>query len=124
MAFRLKPYEPVRRSVRRLAAKELRNARKRLHRARRPSDEAIHEARKSLKKARAVLQLIEADGGRHLRGSRKRFRAVNRSLSPLRDAEAMLEILDKLKKRAPRLIRAPALGRLRRRLAIEKAAVM
>jgi len=120
LAFRLKASEPVRRGVRRLARKELRSARERLRRAKRPSDEAIHDARKSLKKARAILLVIEADRGRHLGDARKRFQKVNRTLSPLRDADAMLEILEKLRAHAPRLLSEHTFARVRRRLVMEK----
>jgi len=124
MSFRLKTDEPVRRGLRRLAAKELEDARDQLRGAPRPSDEAIHEARKSLKKARAIVQVIDADAGRHLGGSRKAFRAVNRTLSRLRDADAMLGIFDRLRMRAPQLIGEQTFNRLRRRLAAGKRAAL
>jgi len=124
MAFRLKADESVRRGLRRLAAKELKSARGRLARAKRPSDEAIHEARKSLKKTRAILQLIDADRGRRLGGSGKTLRAVNRTLSALRDCEAMVEILEKLKTRAPQLASEHTVARVRRRLAAETREAM
>src|ERR1043166_4315885 len=124
MAFRLKAGESVRGGVRRLAAKELGRARQRLRGANRPSDEAVHEARKSVKKARAIMQLIDNDRGRHLERSRKRLRSINRRLSPVRDADAMLEILDKLRARAPRLISEHTFARVWRRLASEKRAAM
>jgi hypothetical protein len=41
-----------------------------------------------LKKARAIIQVIEADDGGGLAKSAKRLRAVNRTLSELRDADA------------------------------------
>jgi CHAD domain-containing protein len=124
MAFRLKASESVRHGVRRLAAKELRHAREQFGHARRPSDDGIHEARKGMKKARAILQVIEADGGRHLGDARKRFQAVNQVLSPLRDADAMLEVLEELRARAPRLLSEHTFARVRRRLATEKRATL
>jgi CHAD domain-containing protein len=120
MSFRLRVGKPVRRGLRRLAAKELRSARDRLRRSTHPSDEAVHEARKSLKKARAIFQLVDADAGRRLGGSRKKLRVVNRALSGLRDADAMLEILEKLRARTPQLISEHTFARVRRRLAAEK----
>ena len=113
MAFRLKADKPVRRGLRRLAAKQFKDARDRLRGAGRPTDEAIHEARKSLKKARAIVQIIDADAGRHLGGTMKRLRAVNRTLSALRDADAILGIFDKLRTRTPQLsvtMRSPGSG--------------
>jgi CHAD domain-containing protein len=124
MAFRLKADEPVRRGLRRLAAKQLKDARDQLRGARRPSAQAIHEARKSLKKARAIVQVIDADAGRHLGGSRKALRAVNRTLSRLRDADAMLGIFERLKARTPQLIGEQTFTRVRRRLAAGKRAAL
>src|SRR4051812_13759525 len=99
MAFRLRAQESVPHGLRRLAGKQLRAAREALRTSPPPPDEAIHEARKSIKKVRAVLELIASDGGKGTGGSRKRLRKVNRVLSHLRDGDAMLEILAKLKAR-------------------------
>jgi CHAD domain-containing protein len=96
MAFQLKTDRAVAREVRRLARKELESARKALMRAPRPADEAIHDARKSVKKVRAILHLVETDGGHGLSGSRKRLRAVSRTLSDLRDAKAMIDTFETL----------------------------
>jgi CHAD domain-containing protein len=124
MAFRLKADEPAGRGLRRLARKELRRARNWLRRGSHPSEEAIHEARKSVKKVRAILQIVDADAGRRLGGCRKRLRSVNRMLSRVRDADAMLEILEKLRTRTPQLISEHTFARIRRRLAEEKQAAM
>ena len=59
MSFRLKSDEHVDSGLRRLARKELRRARTTLGRAHPPTTNAIHVARKSLKKARAIVQLID-----------------------------------------------------------------
>jgi CHAD domain-containing protein len=53
------------------------------------SDEAIHETRKSLKKVRAVLRLVGDD--LDASGSPKHLRRANRLISPLRDADALIE---------------------------------
>ncbi len=55
----------------------------------------IHEARKHLKKARALLRLIP-DSEFH-RTARSSFREAARELSGVRDAEAILEALGRLK---------------------------
>ena len=63
------------------------------------SEDAIHEARKSVKKVRAVLQLLggdlDADGGL------KRLRRAGRLLAPLRDADALLTTARELCARQP-----------------------
>ena len=84
VAYQLKSNEPVAKGLRRVVRKELRSAMKHLDDPH-PSTESVHEARKSIKKVRAVLNLV----GRTIdaRGARKLLRRASRSLSPLRDAE-------------------------------------
>jgi CHAD domain-containing protein len=116
MAFRLRPEESVAHGLRRLARKELKAARKQLQRHAQPTDEAVHEARKSLKKASAIAGLLEADGTQGVGRFDKRRRRANRILSKVRDSAANVEILHKLKVVDPALISAPRFRRLRRRL--------
>jgi CHAD domain len=124
MAFRLRPGEPVSRGLRRLAKKELLSARDELRKTKPPHDEAIHEARKSIKKMRAVMELIASDHGRGLAGCEKRVRRVNRTLSGLRDADAMLAVLVKLRNKYRRLFDEHSFARVRRRLSSHKQAAM
>ena len=120
MAFRLRPDESITRSIRRLAKKELRSARAVLLKTLPPPDEAIHEARKSIKKVRAVLDLIKADEGHGLGGSRKRLREINRTLSELRDDDAMVEILKAIEQKNRALLRQKTSAGIHRRLAERK----
>jgi CHAD domain-containing protein len=60
-------------------------------------DEAIHEARKSVKKIRAVLRLVRTELGRTSRKEGARFGDIGRELSGSRDAAALIEILDQVK---------------------------
>jgi CHAD domain-containing protein len=120
MAFQLRSNESVSDGLQRLARKELRCARSAVDGDRTPNDDAIHEARKSVKKVRAILQLIEDDGGRGLGRSEKRLRSVNRTLSELRDAAAMIETLAALRKRHPRLFSRTTFAQLRRKLVEQK----
>lgn len=123
MAFRLRPDESARHGLRRVAKRELRSARDRLRESSPPSDETIHEARKALKKVRAIADLIAADGGR-LGGSPKRLRKIGRTLSNLRDADAMLETLKQLMRKQPDMLSEHALARARRQLSLRKAAAL
>ena len=116
MAYRLRRDESVPAGLRRLARKSLKTASEELQRRTPPGDAAIHEARKGLKKARVMLRLLEDDHGAGLGKAPKQLRAVNRTLSSFRDADAMLEILDKLRKRDRRLFNDWAHARVRRRL--------
>jgi CHAD domain-containing protein len=119
MAYRLRHDESVPHGLRRVARRELKRALEQLQ-ADPPSDAAIHEARKSVKKARAVLRLIEADRGEGLGGSRKRLRSVNRALSRLRDADVMKEALATLNEKNPRLFSEHTFARLQAQLSAHK----
>lgn len=67
--------------------------------ARPVSDEAIHEARKNLKKARAALRLLrDGMGDAAYRRENAKLRDAGRLLTPLRDAKSLMEALDSLQK--------------------------
>lgn len=116
MAFRLHPDESVTHGLRRLARKELSKTHAELRSVRHPNREAIHEARKSLKKARAILQLIDDDDGRALDSSDGRLRSINGRLSELRDADVLSETLARLRKQNPQAITGRTFARVRRAL--------
>ena len=116
----MRPREPVGRGLRRLAKRQLKSASEKL-RGTAPSDESIHEARTRVKKVRSIVHLIEEDGG-HIGRSDKRLRSVSRALSRLRDADAMIEILAKLKREKPHLFSEHTYARIRRLLVSNKAA--
>jgi CHAD domain-containing protein len=120
MSFQLHEDESIARGLRRLARKELKSARGGLRRTTPPSDEAIREARKSVKKVRAIAAAIDADDGRGVDAEQKQLRKVNRMLSNVRDADARLEILAKLEQRAPNALDEHTFARLRRELAAHK----
>jgi CHAD domain-containing protein len=120
MAFHLRSNESVSNGLQRLARKELRSARSAVDSGRTPNDAAIHEARKSVKKVRAILQLIEDDDGRGLGRSGKRLRLVNRTLSDLRDAAATIQTLAAFRKRHPGLFSRTAFAQVRRTLVDRK----
>jgi len=117
VAFLIKSDESVTHGLRRLAAKNLRAAAAELERGAASDDVAIHEARKRVKKVRALAHLVKSDRGQHLKGSRKRLRAVNRSLSALRDADATLEIFDTIRQHYPAVVNEHTFARVRRTLA-------
>jgi len=62
-------------------------------------DEAIHEARKSIKKIRALLRLVSGELGDKYPAENARFRDIARRLSDFRDAFALVATFDDLKKR-------------------------
>jgi len=98
MAFTLKPREHVGEGLARVAAKTLK--RTIVDVSDRPMADAIQAARKSTKKVRAILALVEHNV-RHTGQIEKRLRNIGRSLSPLRDAHAIVETFNRIAQRAP-----------------------
>ncbi|WP_375057314.1 CHAD domain-containing protein [Zobellella sp. DQSA1] len=84
----------------------------------REQDEAVHEARKGIKKLRALLRLIELPLGRKFRPCDRYFRDIARSLSPLRDAVVQRQVLELLGRQHPEL--AELTGRLQPLLPVAK----
>jgi CHAD domain-containing protein len=99
-AYRLLGEETVADGIRRVAAAQLADAVERLRDPDRDRGEAVHEARKDLKKARAVLRLVRDRLGDDLyKAENRRLRDAGRELSDLRDAEVKLETLAALGER-------------------------
>jgi CHAD domain-containing protein len=87
------------RGARRVAQHEVKKAWEALH-VRRVSDEAVHRARKHLKKARAILRLLRpAMGDVAYARENAALRDAARPLSTVRDGKALLDQLEALVKR-------------------------
>jgi CHAD domain-containing protein len=87
------------------------------------SDEAVHSARKELKKARATLRLLrDALGDAVYKRENAALRDAARPLSEVRDAKVLLDTLDRLVERYGASARAMQLDGLRRALRWEYAA--
>jgi CYTH domain-containing protein/CHAD domain-containing protein len=98
-AYRLKRKEGAADGLRRVARGRIEKAGERL---REPSDEelaeAIHGARKDLKKVRAVLRLLRDElGHKRFKAENRRFRDAARLLAESRDAEVKLQTLRALR---------------------------
>lgn len=96
MAYRFEENETVADGVRRIAGEELRSAAYQLSRRKGNRDEAIHEARKSIKKTRALLKLMREELGDCFNRDNIRLREIGQQLSEIRDAAAMLEAFEPL----------------------------
>jgi len=98
MAFQLQPEQSLRKSVRRIVRKQMDAVLEELNGEHKgPRDEAVHKARKSLKKIRAVLRLVRpVIGGKQYRQENTCFRDSGRPLTEVRDARILVETLDKL----------------------------
>lgn len=80
------------------------------------ASEAIHQARKAVKRLRALLRLNRSALGAAYKDEDTALRDLNRGLSAARDATAVLEALERL--RAPDGGPDPALDSLRARLTV------
>ncbi len=97
MPYRFKANESVPDGIRRVALEEIESATGLLTRGSKAKrDEAVHGARKSIKKIRGVLRLVRPELRQTYKEENTRFREVGRQLSELRDAAAQIEMFDQL----------------------------
>lgn len=122
MAFVLRPGRNVGEELRRIARNELRRASASLGGSAALSK--VHDARKRVKKVRAVVKLMsEADDGPWAKSDRT-LRTAGRLLSDLRDTDALVETLDSLHKRYPKRLSAASYRAIRRQLTARRAEAM
>src|SRR5215510_13697771 len=103
MSFRLKHRHSIGNELGGLVRKEFKSALAELDGGR-PDEEAIHEARKSVKKIRAELRLLHDDLGSEYDKANRRLRVAAHSLSSLRDVDVVMETMRDLKHHYPALI--------------------
>ena len=84
MAYRLERGESVIAGLKRVVQDEFESASTQLADTKADRDEAIHEARKSIKKARALLRRVRAELGGDYPRENARLRDIARGLRPLR----------------------------------------
>jgi len=100
MAYRLERDESVIAGVKRVVREEIESAGTQLSSDGNTNrDEAIHEARKSIKKVRALVRLVSAELGGEYPRENARLRDIARRLSEFRDAFAIIATFDDLKKK-------------------------
>ena len=94
-SFRLQADESLAEGLRRVTLDQLQYARRALEQL--PVDAGVHEARKSVKRVRAVLRLTRSYVGDGVYGpDNVRLRDVGRTLGPARDAAVLLQTFDAL----------------------------
>jgi len=120
MAYHLKRSESVPEGIRRIAREEIESAADQLSKEHRDRDEAIHEARKSIKKVRAVLRLVHPELGDTYYQETSYLCDVGRKLSLFRDAGAVIEILDSLEQKYRNRLIASTIESIRRGLLARK----
>ena len=122
--FRLHPEEPAAAGIRRLARGQIDLAIEQLRQGiDRDPAEAVHQARKALKRCRAVVRLARGELGDEVyRRENAAFRDTGRRLSGTRDSEVMVETLEALCAGHDDEIRAGTFEGLRAQLLSEKRA--
>jgi len=124
MAYRLSFDDDVAGSVRACAREQLAGAVGRLQRAGEDPVAAVHEARKHIKKTRALLRLARpALGDRAYRHENDALRAAGLALSGARDADVLVATVGSLAEHAAGRLPADTFERLGAALAAEAASV-
>jgi CHAD domain-containing protein len=115
MAYELSFDETVGTTVRRAAREQLGGAAAGLaNGAAHDRGEAVHDARKRLKKSRALLRLVRSDmPASRFRGENRALRERGRSMSGARDADALIETVDRVTERAAGRVSTGAFEALR-----------
>lgn len=113
MAFRLNPKRSIRRGLKQVIRKELRQGREHLDQA---HETGLHEARKSVKKVRAAVKLLQQAGADGVDKDARRLRAAGQTLSILRDADAVIATFDQLRTRFPKRLPEHTYASMRRHL--------
>jgi CHAD domain-containing protein len=95
MPYRLVHDESIPRGVRRIAREEIDSAIEYLRvKQQSKRDDAVHEARKNIKKLRGLVRLLRPGLGETGRQENVALRDLGRTLSEVRDAAAMIETVD------------------------------
>ncbi|MEQ8514852.1 MAG: CHAD domain-containing protein [Chromatocurvus sp.] len=105
MAFKFNPRESAGDGIRRMAREQMDKALAEIDDSGLDRQQTVHQVRKRCKKIRALLQLARGDldnAGKVYQRENACFRDAARSLSNVRDAEALLETCDKLIDASPR----------------------
>lgn len=124
MAFQFKRGESIPRATRRIVAEQLASSANQLRNAT-PStrDKAVHEARKSIKKVRAILRLMSGELGSVANTGNTLLRNLARKVAALRDAAVLVETFDSLKEHFPDDIDPGLIAQLRTRLVRDRTRV-
>ena len=120
MAYTFKPDESVPEAIRRVALEQIEGALESLAAKPPERDEAVHDARKRIKKLRALLRLVQRELGEAFASENIRLRDVGRNLSLFRDAVAMIETFDALRQKRAKDFAEDSLESVRQGLVTHK----
>jgi CHAD domain-containing protein len=114
MSLRLKRDATIAAEIRRLVLKQLEAAISELRGVSDPaSDEAIHDARRRVKKIRAVIRLVRPRLDKTSRVIDRELKDVSRMLAPVADGQAIVETLDEIARRYRSVLPARAVRAIR-----------
>ena len=113
MAWRLERGEALDKGFRRVAGDEIARVRMALADPELGREQAIHLARRSFKRLRALVRLAKPALGDAFAPADKRWRDAGRLLASSRDATVLVETFDKIVERNPEDLPAAPLARLR-----------
>src|SRR5213593_2488291 len=99
MALEFKPKKPLPAEVQRLMSEQFARIAKHLE-STDPPEKKIHDIRKRIKETRALLRLLRPALGAQFAIENAWYREAARELARARDAAALVESIDKLRKRA------------------------
>jgi len=100
MAFRLKPDRSVSSEIRRIVLRQLETAISELKTVGDPeSDEAIHDARRRVKKIRSVIRLVRPVLEQSSAAVDKDLRDISHLLAPVADGQGVIATLDQIDRR-------------------------
>ena len=121
MSYRLKRGESVPEGVKRIVHEEIDSALGQLrHSTGQKRDEGVHEARKSIKKIRGLMRLVQPELGRVYQAANTRLGNIGRKLSEIRDATAIIEVIDSLVEKHEGALQKTAVTAIRRGLEASK----
>jgi hypothetical protein len=109
MAYRLKPGKQARKELARIVSKEFERVLEALA-SLPPRGAAVYEARKHVKKIRAVLRLLQTSLGKDYRRHNTRLRDLSHELATIRDADALIESMKGVRAHYPSIVTAAALA--------------
>lgn len=96
MAYAFERDEPIPAAIARIMHEQLTRVREQLTDAGAPPEKRVHDARKRFKETRALLRMVREPLGAQFAIENVWFRDAGRALAAVRDADAVLEALEKL----------------------------
>jgi CHAD domain-containing protein len=123
MSYYLQPGEAIDQGLRRILDEQISRAQHGLRQEGQARDQAVHDARKCFKKARAVLRLVRPEVGKLYKKKNVYFRDLGRELASYREQAALVECYRQLRQAHPDALSDEAIPAERVYLAIRQATV-